>query len=157
MSIVLTRIDDRLIHGQVMTAWVRHTKANRIIIVDDGVAKDPFLQKVMKMAAPSDIKVDVYTIEEGTEALLKKFDDKENVIILVKNPKTVASLIEGGAPIQKIVVGGMAASAGRKKFYKNISASEEEKEIFKTLLEKEVDIHIQIVPDNKPIAIKNLL
>ncbi|MBE6083621.1 MAG: PTS sugar transporter subunit IIB, partial [Tissierellaceae bacterium] len=54
-NIVLTRIDDRLIHGQVMTAWVKQTKATRIIIIDDVVAKDDFMKKVLTMAAPPGI------------------------------------------------------------------------------------------------------
>jgi len=51
-NIALTRIDDRLIHGQVMTSWVKYTKANKIVIVDDGVANDPFMGDILKMAVP---------------------------------------------------------------------------------------------------------
>ena len=51
-EIVLVRIDDRLIHGQVMTAWVKETGANQIIIVDDEVSKDLFMSEVMKASAP---------------------------------------------------------------------------------------------------------
>ena len=47
-DIVWTRIDDRLIHGQVMTQWIQHCGANEVVIVDDGVAKDTFIQMVMK-------------------------------------------------------------------------------------------------------------
>ena len=50
--IVWTRIDDRLIHGQVMTQWIQYTEANEVLIIDDGVAKDSFLQMVMKSSVP---------------------------------------------------------------------------------------------------------
>lgn len=52
-KIVLSRIDDRLIHGQVMTAWVQHVGGNEIVIVDDKVAKDPFLSAVITGAVQS--------------------------------------------------------------------------------------------------------
>ncbi len=56
-EIVLTRIDDRLIHGQVMTAWVKKTRANQILIVDEEVAKDDFMSEILKMSAPSGIDI----------------------------------------------------------------------------------------------------
>lgn len=157
LNIVLTRIDDRLIHGQVMTAWVKSTLGNRIIIVDDSVASDSFMQKILKMAAPPGIKVEVYGVDDAAKVLTAEPSNNERVIILVKYPKTIESLIEKGVEIKELNVGGMAAGAGRKKFYRNISASDEEKEIFKKLLGKGVDIKIQIVPDDKSIELSKLL
>ena len=58
-DINLVRIDFRLIHGQVVTKWVKQANANRIIIVNDMLAKDEFLASVYKMAAPSNVKVDI--------------------------------------------------------------------------------------------------
>jgi len=156
-NIVLTRVDDRLIHGQVMTAWVKHTFGNRIIIIDDLVAVDEFMVKVLRMAAPPGIHVEVYNTEEGANKLKEDSAKGENVIILVKYPKTIEELINRGVLIKELVVGGMAAAVGRKKFYKNISASTEEKETFKQLLKKGVDIHIRIVPDDRPIPISKYL
>lgn len=157
VNIVLTRIDDRLIHGQVMTAWVKSTEGNRIIIVDDAVAKDQFLQRVLKMAAPPGIKVEVYDVEEGAEVLKADPKDDERVIILVKYPDTIEKLVDKGVGIKNLIVGGMGAGPGRKKFYRNISVSEEEKAIFSRLLDKGVAIDIRIVPDDKPIEISKLL
>lgn len=157
VNIVLTRIDDRLIHGQVMTAWVKSTEGNRIIIVDDAVAQDQFLQRVLKMAAPPGIKVEVYDVGEGAEALKAEAKEGERVIILVKYPHTIEKLVDKGVKIEKLIVGGMGAGPGRKKFYRNISVSEEEKAIFSRLLDKGVEIDIRIVPDDKPIEISKLL
>lgn len=156
LNIVLTRIDDRLIHGQVVTAWSKITEANRIIIVDDEVAEEAFLVKVLKTAAPSNIKVDVFGINEATEAL-KGESQGEKLIILVKTPSAVLSLIEAGVDIKALNVGGMGAGVGRKKFYKNISVSESEKEEFKKLTDIGVNVFIQIVPDAKQIEVKKLL
>lgn len=157
VNIVLTRIDDRLIHGQVMTAWVKSTQGNRIIIVDDSVAKDQFLQRVMRMAAPPGIKVEVYDVEKGAEVLKGDSKEGERVIILVKYPHTIEKLVDKGVGIKEMIVGGMGAAPGRKKFYKNISVSEEEKAIFSRLVNKGVKVDIRIVPDDKPIDISKLL
>lgn len=156
LNIVLTRIDDRLIHGQVITAWSKITDANRIIIVDDEVAEEAFLVKVLKTAAPSNIKVDVFGINEASD-VLKGESEGEKLIILVKTPKVVLSLIEAGVDIKALNVGGMGAGVGRKKFYKNISVSQEEKEEFEELIKLSVNVSIQIVPDAKQIDVKKLL
>ncbi|AYO31323.1 PTS mannose/fructose/sorbose transporter subunit IIB [Biomaibacter acetigenes] len=157
LNIVLTRIDDRLIHGQVMTAWVKYTQANRIIIVDDNVAQDPFMEKVLKMAAPPGIKVEVYDTQKAVAVLKGEGSPGEKVIVLAKHPKTIYALMEGGVGIKELNVGGMGAGAGRKLLYKNISASQEEREVFKNILSKGVAILIRIVPDDKGVEIKKFL
>ncbi|SFL58856.1 PTS system mannose/fructose/N-acetylgalactosamine-transporter subunit IIB [Pelosinus propionicus] len=146
LHIVLTRIDDRLIHGQVITAWTKITKADRIIVVDDEVAEDSFMVKVLKMAAPSSIKVDIFNTEDAAVTLAGE-DIGERVIILVKTPKTVLGLIKAGVNIADLNLGGMGATQGRKQLYRNISISAEEKAIFKELLTLGVDVFVQIVPD----------
>jgi PTS system mannose-specific IIB component len=156
-NFVLARIDDRLIHGQVMTAWVKYTQGNRIIIVDDGVAKDQFLIKIMKMAAPSGIKAEVYGIQEAISVLKEDAVPGEKVIILVNSPMTLYHLIQNGVALDKLNVGGMGACAGRKSLYKNISASAEEKEVFKKILDLGVRVTVQIVPDEKEVEISRYL
>ncbi len=156
-NIVLTRIDDRLIHGQVMTSWVKYTRANKIVIVDDGVAKDPFMGKVLKMAVPSGIEVDVCDIDKAVEVLKAEGQDGKSIIILAKYPKTIYALIQGGVDIKDINVGGMGAGPGRKPLYKNISASTEERDIFKKMTALGKNIFMQIVPDDKKVEIKKYL
>jgi len=156
-NIVLTRIDDRLIHGQVMTSWVKFTKADRIVIVDDGVANDPFMGDILKMAVPSGIDVDIYGIQKAVEMLKDEEKKDKNIIILAKTPKTIFALIQGGVDIQEINVGGIGAGPGRKSLYKNISASAEEKEIFKKILAMNKTVYMQIVPDDKRVEIEKYL
>jgi D-glucosaminate-specific PTS system IIB component len=157
VNIVLARIDDRLIHGQVMTTWVKYLQGNRIVIVDDGVAKDPFLVKIMKMAAPSGITAEIFRTQEAIGILKKDAVPGEKVIILAKSPITLYDLMQGGVVLDKINVGGMGACAGRKPLYKNISASAEEKEVFKKILDLGVKVTMQIVPDEKEVAIDKFL
>lgn len=156
-NIVFTRIDDRLIHGQVMTSWVKHTQANMISIVDNEVANDPFISRVLKMAVPSEVKVDIYNTEQAIEALTLKVQNSNRIIILAKHPKTIYSLIKNGVDIENVNVGGMGARPGRKSIYKNISASQEEKEIFEEILSLGKKVYMQIVPDDKKVDIEKYL
>lgn len=156
LNIVLTRIDDRLIHGQVATAWSKVTNANRIIVVDDEVANDSFMEMVLKSATPSSLSVDVLTVNDASK-VISSDDTGERVIILVKTPVTVVSLINAGVDIKELNLGGMGARKGRKQLYKNISISEDERTAFKELIDKGVNVFLQIVPDAKQISVSKLL
>lgn len=152
-NIVLTRIDDRLIHGQVMTSWLNYTQANKIMVIDDEVAADPFMKNVLKSAVPSNIGLGVFSIERAVERLLKGFKDNDRVIILVKYPKTLYQLMKNGVNFEYINIGGMGANINRSKFYKNISASDEERKMLKEMIENNCKIEIRIIAEDSSIDV----
>lgn len=155
-EIVLARIDDRLIHGQVMTAWLQFTGGNHIVIVDDATAGDEFTKSIMSMAVPSGIKLSILGIDDGA-ALLANVPDGHKIIVLAKEPQTYLSLIEKGVKFGEIIIGGMGARKDRKTFHKNISASEEEKEAFRKIVGNDVKMKIHVIPDQGSQAIEGLL
>ncbi|MCH3965113.1 MAG: PTS sugar transporter subunit IIB [Clostridium sp.] len=156
VNIVLTRIDDRLIHGQVMTAWLHYTQGNKIVIVDDGVAGDTFLKSILQVAVPPGVKLDVFDIESGAKFLMGE-DNGDRIILLVKTPDTVYRLIQNGVHLKELIIGGMGANVKRKKLYKNISASDEEKDILKQVIQKGVDVRIQIIPEDNAVKVEKFL
>ena len=156
-NIVLTRIDDRLIHGQVVTAWVKQTNANYILIVDDPLTKDVFMQKVLRSAAPAGITVKVLGAADAAAFLLEEGGPDERIIILVKVPAALESLLDAGVKLPVIVLGGMGSKTGRKKFNRNVSASEEEVECLKRLEQKGSAVQFQLVPDERPVPLAKIL
>lgn len=156
-EIVLTRIDDRLIHGQVMTAWVKKTRANQILINDDEVAKDDFMSEILKMSAPAGIDIVVKGQVDAVSFLKAQDKEKKRLIILVKAPATIAAIVEKGIEIDKLVVGGMGAKANRRVLYKNISASDEERTTFKKLIDRGIPVVIHIIPDQKETDLSKYL
>nr|WP_269140854.1 PTS sugar transporter subunit IIB [Pectinatus frisingensis] len=153
----MIRIDDRLIHGQVMTSWLNFTQATKIMVIDDEVAADPFMKNILKNAVPGNIGLGVFSVDRAAERLIKGFKDGDNVIILVKFPKTVSKLIEKGIKFDCINIGGMGANINRHQFYKNISASDEEREIFKKILDSGCKLEIQIIAEDKKINVAKYL
>ena len=149
MSIKMIRIDDRLIHGQIVTAWAKNINAGKIWIVDDGVAKDDFIKGVMQMVAPSDRELIISSVAE-VPALLEKLDGEgDNVLILVKFPYVAQEIFKVGVKLKELNIGGMGASAERKKLFKNISASQAEKDTLKEIQDSGVDVYFQVTPDEK--------
>lgn len=156
VNVVLARVDDRLIHGQVMTAWVQFTGANHIIIVDDETAKDEFTRTILTMAVPKNIKLHIFCIEEAI-AFKNTVEEDLNVILLAKYPGAFYQLIERGWNLNTIVIGGMGSNKDRVKLYKNVAASNSEREIMKKMIDHGVNIRIQIIPDQKSISVHELL
>lgn len=136
-SICWVRIDDRLIHGQVMTQWLQLSGTNEVLIIDDAVAKDNFLQMVMKASVPEKIGLKVMTVVDAAAYLLGEEDSKK-IFILVKIPSVLCSLVENGIELPFVNVGGIGAKAGRAPLYRNVSASEQEKQQIASLINRGV-------------------
>ena len=107
------------------------------------------------MLVPEGISIDVLSTADATEKLNSGLDKK--TMMIVKFPKTIEDLVNNGIAIDEVNVGGMGMSEGRSKFYKNIAASEEEKKIFKKLIDAGVNVEIQIIPAEKKFDISGLL
>jgi D-glucosaminate-specific PTS system IIB component len=153
----LVRIDDRLIHGQVVAVWVKHIRVDTIVIVDDGVANDSFMQDVLRLSAPPGITVDVRSVQEGIATLGNDTPNRERIMVLLKSPKTARQLFDGGIRFTHLNVGGIGAGPGRKSLFKNISMSEEEKSILKSLVKDGVRITIQTVPGEQTADFASLV
>ena len=155
MSAVFFRIDDRLIHGQVMTSWAKVCNANSICIVDDSVAKDSFICQVMKMAVPKGISISTLSLADGIEKL-KNDPETNRTIVLTKGPENMLALAEAGIPMKELNVGGMGTKPGRKNVLRNIQISPEEIEVLKKVAAKNVRVFFQIVPDDKCIELEKI-
>ena len=156
-GIAMVRVDDRLIHGQVMTSWLNYTSANKIMIIDDEVAGDSFVKNVLKTCVPANIMLAVFTVPDAVERLKKSFKESDKVIVLVKFPKTLHRLHQSGILFKNINIGGMGVLGERKKFYKNISCSEEEKGIFKDLIDAGSRVTIQIIAEDSAVDVAKLI
>lgn len=155
-NMVLIRIDDRLIHGQVVTQWIKDTNGNRILIVDNELVGNRMMQRILKAAAPPGIKVEVLTVDDAVAECKKDAVPGENIVILVKYPEVLEKMLDAGVPMKKIVLGGMGLTANRKKFNKNVAASEEEVACMKRIVSKGVTMEFQLVPAERAINVEKL-
>lgn len=151
----LVRIDDRLIHGQVIAVWCRHKSFKRIIILDDGVSHDTFMQQVLRMAAPQNMTVEAMEVETNID-MLNSLPNKESVMLIMKTPLTAKRLLDAGLEYSELNIGGIGMGPGRKNVFKNISMSDEEKSLLKEISDKGVEITLLTVPGEKSKAFKDL-
>jgi PTS system mannose-specific IIB component len=143
------RIDDRLIHGQVIAVWCRHRPFTRIVIADDDVAADGFLRTVLELAAPSHLKLDVLTLEESVKALGEGTPGGATTMVLLKSPTSAHRLFESGVHFRSLNVGGMGGGPGRTNVFRNIALSPDDIAVLQRLADKGVKITLQTLPGEK--------
>ncbi len=153
----LVRIDDRLIHGQIIAVWCKHRTFTRIIIADDDVAADTFMVEVLSLAAPPGLQVDVFSIEDSIQVLNADTSNWDTTMVLIKTPLAAKRLYEGGLEYRALNVGGIGSRPGRKNIFKNIAASEEEIAILKYLMAQGVKITLLTVPGERSKAFSDLV
>lgn len=152
MGLRLVRVDDRLIHGQVVAIWLKTLGAKRIIIVDDRTAKDDFLREVIELAAPAGVALEIHPVAEGAERVKEASAADEPVFVLMRSPVTALALREAGVEFDVLNVGGIGAGPDRKPLYRNISASQAELEAMRRLEQMGTSVELRIVAGDKPVA-----
>ena len=152
-NVVLARVDDRLIHGEVVTAWIPTYKATRILIIDDDVAKDEFNVRVVKALAPAGTKVFVYTVEKASEKLMVPGVEGERLLLLAKTPTTFNRLIQNGVPLKEVNLGGAGIRGERKPFINNVALDPEEVTSCEEMQKAGCRVYYQLVPEQGVIEI----
>lgn len=155
MNIVLSRVDERLVHGQVIASWSKYLEIKRIIIIDDQLASDSFMTQVLSMAAPAGITVEILTVEKAAEKIEKDLAYGEKTMLLFKSLKYALTLTELGVDIQELNIGNIGAGPSRKAISKNVFVSSAEVEIVKQLMEKGVFVYLQMVYSEAKVDIKS--
>ena len=146
---VLARIDSRLLHGQVATAWTKTTQPTRIIVVSDGVAKDKLRKQLIQQAAPPGVKAHVVPVDHMIKLAQ---DDKhfggQRALLLFENPEDVLRAVEGGVPLKTINVGSMAHSTGKVQPNKVLAFHQKDIDTFKKLKEAGIQFDVRKVPSD---------
>ncbi|NST13675.1 PTS sugar transporter subunit IIB [Enterococcus faecalis] len=150
-NIVNTRIDERLIHGQVAGIWSTSLSTQRIIVANDEAATDPLQKSSLRMAAPSSMRLSVLGVEAAAKNIQSGKYGKQRLFLLFKNPKDVLRFIEAQGPIKTVNVGNMSYKEGAREVTKSIQVLPEEEQIFETIASKAVTVPAQLVP-NDPVV-----
>lgn len=154
--ICFSRIDDRLIHGQVVTTWVNLFKVEQIVVLNDKLATDQTQKNILAMAAPQGIKVVVLTIEKFAEIYRTKGLSRRTMLLFTSSID-VLSTVNAGVPINELNVGGMRFQEGRTQLTKALSVTNEERSAFQQLLDKGVTVTIQMVPNDEKVNLTEVI
>ncbi len=156
MAVELVRIDDRMIHGQVITTWVNKFNIEQILVVNDVVVNDPIQKAGIMMTAPSNIQIRIFGVDELL-SLLKKTEIKKRTLIILINTDDALRLAKNGLSFQVLNLGGLRAKENSRRFTKAIALNDQDVENLKEILSRGIDIQIQMIPKDELIYFKDLI
>src|SRR5690349_13292108 len=107
MSVVLLRIDDRLVHGQVVEGWLKNLRINHIVVASDSVAADDTQKALYMLAVPNGVALDCLPVPDVAAAWQAGAWSMDRVLVLVSSPEDALRLLQGGAPVRSVNVGGL--------------------------------------------------
>lgn len=145
-NILLTRIDNRLVHGQVGVTWTSTIGANLLIVVDDEVANDDIQQKLMGITADTyGFGIRFFSIEK-TIAIIAKAAPHQKIFLICRTPAIVRKLIEGGLSLQDVNVGNMHFSEGKKQISSKVYVDDSDLDDLRFIKRSGINLFIQDVP-----------
>lgn len=159
MTVKLVRIDDRLIHGQIVTAWIKEAKANAILVADDIAANDPTQSMLLKLTTPKDTKLYIKGLKDAADSIIND-EIKEDVFLLIRNPENAYKLLEYGVVFNSINLGNVSNSkseTGRKTVLPFLHLEENDVNFIRKLDEAGVDLDVRAVPSDKSINAIDLI
>jgi len=157
MEIVLTRIDDRLIHGQVVEGWLKSIGVSHIVVISDEVAADKMQQILLSMAVPRNVKVSNYSVKEGAQKLLELQSAKDRVMLLLSRPADVLRLIDYGVKLTSVNVGGMHYSQGKRQVLRNVSVDENDVKALREISSRGIALEGRVLPPDDMVNVMEVI
>ncbi len=152
-NIVFTRIDNRLVHGQVGVTWTKAVKANLILVANDQAAENPLQQKLMATTADSSgVGIRFFTIQHTID-IINRAADRQHIFIVVKTPEDALKLIKNGVPIKVVNVGNMHFQPGKEEITKKVYVDDKDKDDLLEITKLGINIFIEDYPGDKKIPI----
>lgn len=159
--ISMIRIDDRLVHGQVAVKWSKVLGVNRIVVVNDSIAKNEIQVSALKMAAPTGVKVAVFPLEKAASVFNDPRSKDMKILVVTNEPKYVADLLPllNEEPVLNMAnygrIGGILAD--KEKITETVYLSPEDKKIIQSIFDRGYDFKYQPLPDDSPQSLKKLI
>ncbi len=158
MSVVLYRVDERLIHGQVVVGWGAHLDPDRIVVADDALAESDWEQELYAVGVPADMSTEFVSVTGAAERLGEWKESDERVILLTRDVESMQRLASsGGLAGEHVNIGGLHHAPGRKRVLRYVFLGDEDREALQGLAERGVEVVARDVPGAKGVALDELV
>lgn len=154
---MIWRIDDRLIHGQVIIGWCGQLPITRLVVIDEQIANNDWEKELLLMAAPPNLPAEILTVEEFVQKISSWTGEKEMILVLLKSPELIRELKDAGIDVKKVNVGGMHFRDDRREFLSYLYLSSDEIKLFEQLMEKGIYFECQDLPTTTAYNLKKII
>lgn len=152
-NIVLCRVDQRLIHGQVLTQWLKYVGANLILVANDEISNDSLRQNLMNVAVPSGVQTRYFNLQKTID-IIHKAADHQKILLLVQTIEDAHTLILNGVPIETLNIGNIHLEQDRVSLNDYVALNTREHTLLSNLIQKDVEVYLQRVPSEPKIQFK---
>ncbi|MBK7045801.1 MAG: PTS sugar transporter subunit IIB [bacterium] len=153
MPVILARVDDRLIHGQVTVGWSERLRPDRIVLASNEIAADPWQSRVYASSVPPSIAVSVVSLARAVASLRSPESTGERTIVLTGTPTEMSDLAHLGAPLPGVNLGGMHFATGKIEMLPFVFVDRRDLEAMKRLLAAGLALHAQQVPGGREYSV----
>ena len=157
MSLLLVRVDDRLIHGQVVLGWGLSLGADLIILVDDQVQRSPWEQELYAMGVPPEVEVQFASVERAVADAPAWARSTRRAILVTGDVETVVRLCERTPVITEVNLGGLHQRDARRQRLPYVFLTDAEAADLAHLVERGVTVTAQDVPTARPVPLAELV
>ncbi len=157
MSLLLHRIDDRLIHGQVVVGWGQPLELEFIVLVDDDVASSEWEQELYRMGVPPGMDVYFHSVDDMASLLRGYQDNARAGILLVGSIDTMQRLVSAHDTLRTVNVGGVHHAEGRAQRLRYVFLTPAEEVTLRDLQTRGVEVTAQDLPSTRPMPLNELL
>lgn len=145
-NLVGLRVDERLIHGQVATAWTNRLGAQRIMVIDDVIVKSDIDKMALKMACPGSCKLSILSSDKAIVNLLNDKYGDEKIFIVCKTPEYFLKLLENDIKFDTLILGNMSSKEGSRMLRKSVYVNDYQIAIINKIVKKGVQVKLQMTP-----------
>jgi mannose/fructose/N-acetylgalactosamine-specific phosphotransferase system component IIB len=158
VAVVLYRVDERLIHGQVVVGWGVRLRPDRIVVVDDDLAASEWEQELYAMGVPDEIEAEFVPVEKAIQALPAWQDGRDRVLLLTRDVATMLRLARGGVlDHAEVNIGGIHHAPGRSRVLRYVFLSDQERQDLKALSEEGIRVTARDLPGARPVELAALV
>ncbi len=157
MTLNLVRLDDRLIHGQVVIGWGNALRAEAILLIDDAVQASEWEQDLCRMGVPPNLHVEFVSTAEGPAALTKWDESPKRTIVLMADVDSLARVCEATSVVRRVNLGGLHDKNGRSRRLRYVYLSDDEAATLRQLAATGIEISAQDVPTAEPVPLEEVL
>lgn len=149
--ISIVRVDNRLIHGQVVEAWLPYLKVAKVVVADDEAAESPLVRAAMGLAVQSEVEVQISRLRDVDFPRLS--DDPRKTLLLVRDVQGVVEAKERGLKVGHLNLGNVHYASGRKQVSPSVFLNQDEVRALEELAHAGMEIEIRGVPNEKPLSL----
>lgn len=149
MPIVLTRIDQRLIHGITVNQWNKVLHPKRFMVVDDEISNNELVKASMRMGKPAGTGMSIISIDDAIKNFKAGKYDTHSVFLIVKEPRIILDLVNAGIEIKIVNVGALFEEKGRKPYTNHVAMNDQEVSDLKKIASKNIRVFFEYTPDDE--------